>query len=178
MIYSHVPVITNLLMVTLIIIIIFSTASGLINSVTPSSPKIGNRSIAFLNVTAKDANGEIGFSTAHQSVSVQEPVGPSSLFIELPVRRTGTADRVVVRWNITSVSATFYANDTGPQSGEVAFEKGSFACSYLKSSWYISTLGPNNFKIDHLGQVCALHTFFFYQTWYTALDFCPDHFKS
>ena len=112
--------------------IFFSTASGLINSVTPSSPKIGNRSIAFLNVTAKDANGEIGFSTAHQSVSVQEPAGPSSLFMQLAVRRTGTADRVVVYWNITSVSATFYANDTGPQSGEVAFEKGIFACSYLK----------------------------------------------
>ena len=93
---------------------------------TPSSPKIGNRSIAFLNVTSKDANGEIGFSTAHQSVSVQEPVGPSSLFMQLPVRRTGTADRVVVRWNITSDSTTFYANDTGPQSGEVVFEEGIF----------------------------------------------------
>lgn len=91
---------------------------------TPSSPKIGNRSLAFLNITAKDANGEIGFSTAHQSVSVQEPVGPSSLFMQLPVRRTGTADRVVVHWNITSDSATFYANDTGPQSGEVVFEEG------------------------------------------------------
>ena len=96
---------------------------------TPSSPKIGNRSIAFLNVTAKDANGEIGFSTAHQSVFVHEPVGPSSLFIQLPVRRTGTADRVVVHWNITSDSATFYANDTGLQSGEVVFEEGIFAGS-------------------------------------------------
>lgn len=83
--------------------------------------------MTFLNVTAKDANGEIGFSTAHQTVSVQEPTGPSSLFIQLPVRRTGTADRVVAHWNITSDhSATFYANDTGPQSGEVVFEEGMF----------------------------------------------------
>lgn len=116
-----------LLMVT---IQFFSIASGLVNSVTPSSPKIGNRSIAFLNVTAQDANGEIGFSIAHQSVSVQEPVGPSSLFMQLPVRRTGTADRVVVHWNITSDSTTFYANDTGPQRGEVVFEEGIYAGSY------------------------------------------------
>ena len=106
----------------------FSTASASINSVTPSSPKIGNRSIAFLNVSATDANGEIGFSTAHQSISVQEPVGPSSLLVQLPVRRTGTADRVVVHWNITSDSATFYANDTGAQSGDVVFEEGILIC--------------------------------------------------
>lgn len=125
MICGHGPVITTFFFDGNNNNFFFSTASGLINSVTPSSPKIGNRSIAFLNVTAKDANGEIGFSTAHQSVSVQEPAGPSSLFMQLPVRRTGTADRVVVYWNITSVSATFYANDTGPQSGKVTFEEGT-----------------------------------------------------
>ena len=103
---------------------LFFIASALIDSVAPSSPRIGKRSVAFLNVTAKDANGEIGFSAAHQTKSVQEPVGPSSLFIQLPVRRTGTADRVVVYWNITSDSATFYTNDTGQQSGEVVFEQG------------------------------------------------------
>ena len=84
----------------------------------------------FLNVTAKDANGEVGFSTAHQAVSVQEPVGPASKFIHLPVKRSGTANRVVVHWNITSDSATFFPNDTGKQSGDVVFEEGMINYKY------------------------------------------------
>ena len=91
----------------------------------PSSPRIGNRSIIYLNITAADANGEVGFSTVHQRVSVQEAEGPSSRFVHLLVKRTGTADRVVVYWNITSTSATFFANDTGPQNGNVTFKEGN-----------------------------------------------------
>ena len=87
--------------------------------------------MVFLNITTKDANGEVGFSTAHQTVSVQEPAGPSSLFVQLPVKRTGTAARVVVHWNITSDSATFYVNDTGPQSGTVVFEEGMFSSALV-----------------------------------------------
>ncbi|PFX17387.1 G-protein coupled receptor 98 [Stylophora pistillata] len=99
-------------------------ASAIVDSVKPSSPKIGNRPMVYLNITAADANGEVGFSTVHQQVSVQEPAGPSSRFVHLLLKRTGTADRVVVYWNITSKSATFFANDTGPQSGNVTFEEG------------------------------------------------------
>ena len=91
----------------------------------PISPRIGNRSAVFLNITAKDANGEIAFSTAHETVSVQEPAGPASMILYLPVKRRGTANRVTVYWNITSDSATFFPNDTGPQSGEVVFEEGT-----------------------------------------------------
>ena len=40
-----------------------------------------------------------------------------------------------------------------------------------------STLGPNDPKIDHLGQVCAL-CIFSYQTLHTALDKCLDDFQS
>lgn len=101
------------------------TASAIVDSVKPSSPKIGNRPMVYLNITAADANGEVGFSTVHQQVSVQEPAGPSSRFVHLLIKRTGTADRVVVYWNITSKSATFFANDTGPQSGNVTFEEGN-----------------------------------------------------
>ena len=60
----------------------------------------------------------------HQTVSVQEPAGPDSTFVQLAVRRSGTANRVVVHWNITSNSPTFFPNDTGPQSGKVVFEEG------------------------------------------------------
>ena len=91
----------------------------------PSSPKIGNKSEVFLNVTAKDANGEVGFSTAHQMLSVQEPAGSASSFLQLAVKRSGTANRVVVHWNTTSNSNTFFPNDTGPQSGKVSFEEGT-----------------------------------------------------
>lgn len=88
--------------------------------------------MVFLNITAKDANGEVGFSTAHQAVSVQEPAGPASTFVHLPVKRSGTANRVVVHWNITSNSATFFPNDIGPQSGDVVFEEGKiYTCITL-----------------------------------------------
>ena len=97
----------------------------LTSEVLPSSPKIGNKSEVFLNVTAKDANGEVGFSTAHQMLSVQEPAGSASSFLQLAVKRSGTANRVVVHWNITSNSNTFFPNDTGPQSGKVSFEEGT-----------------------------------------------------
>ena len=97
------------------------------SQVTPLSPRIGSRSTVFLNITAKDANGEVGFSTAHQTLSIQEPAGPASTFLYLPVKRSGTADRVVVYWNITSDSATFFPNDTGPQSGIVVFQEGMTA---------------------------------------------------
>ena len=97
----------------------------LTSEVPPSSPKIGNKSEVFLNVTAKDANGEVGFSTAHQMLSVQEPAGPASSFLQLAVKRSGTANRVVVHWNITSNSNTFFPNDTGPQRGKIVFEEGT-----------------------------------------------------
>ncbi|XP_068693739.1 adhesion G-protein coupled receptor V1-like isoform X3 [Montipora foliosa] len=101
-----------------------SGASALTNQVVPSSPRLGSRSAIFLNITSKDANGEVGFSTLHQTVTIQEPSGPSSSFLKLPVKRSGTADRVVVHWNITSDSLMFFPNDTGPQSGNVVFEEG------------------------------------------------------
>ncbi|XP_015763361.1 PREDICTED: G-protein coupled receptor 98-like [Acropora digitifera] len=101
-----------------------SGASPLTNQVTPSSPRLGDKSTIFVNVTSKDANGEIGFSTFHQTVTVQEPAGPSSAFLNLPVKRSGAADRVIVHWNITSDSSMFFPNDTGPQSGYVVFEEG------------------------------------------------------
>ena len=41
----------------------------------------------------------------------------------------------------------------------------------------LSTLGPNDLKIGHLGQVCTFYTFS-YQTLYTALVRCLDHFQS
>ena len=110
-----------------------NTASALVDSVKPSSPKLGDRTVVFLNITAADANGEVGFSTVHQTVSVQEPGGPSSRFVQLLVKRTGTADRVVVHWNITSDSATFYTNDTGPQSGQVVFEEGNVQSNYVQT---------------------------------------------
>ena len=97
----------------------------LTSEVPPSSPKIGNKSEVFLNVTAKDANGEVGFSTAHQMLSAQEPAGSASSFLQLAVKRSGTTNRVVFHWNITSNSNTFFPNDTGPQSGKVSFEEGT-----------------------------------------------------
>ena len=101
-----------------------SSGTSLTNKVQPSSPRLGHRSAIFINITAKDANGEVGFSTAAQKVVVQEPLGPSSLFVVLPVRRSGTVNRVVVYWNITSTSPTFFPNDTGPVNGKVVFEQG------------------------------------------------------
>ena len=41
----------------------------------------------------------------------------------------------------------------------------------------VITLGPNDLKIGHLGQVCTLCTFC-HQTLHTALDRCLDHFQS
>ena len=41
----------------------------------------------------------------------------------------------------------------------------------------VLTLGPNDLKIGHLGQVCTLYTFS-YQTLHTALVRCLDHFQS
>lgn len=108
-----------------IFLIWWPIASPLTSEVPPSSPKIGSKSEVFLNVTAKDANGEVGFSTAHQMLSVQEPAGPASSFLQLAVKRSGTANRVVVHWNITSNSNTFFPNDTGPQRGKIVFEEGT-----------------------------------------------------
>ena len=129
----------------------FPTASALTSQVEPTSPRLGNRSTVFLNITAKDANGEIAFSTAHETVSVQEPPGPVSTFLYLPVKRRGTANRVTVYWNITSDSATFFPNDTGRQSGEVVFGEGTvhivqcvsyrFTCIFLASSIKSSVSG-------------------------------------
>ena len=111
----------------------FVTASALTNQVVPSSPRLGSRSAIFLNITSKDANGEVGFSTLHQTVTIQEPSGPSSSFLKLPVKRSGTADRVVVHWNITSDSLMFFPNDTGPQRGNVVFEEGMLTSKHRKT---------------------------------------------
>ena len=58
-------------------------------------------------------------------LSVQEPAGPASSYLQLAVKRSETANRVVVHWNIAINSNTFFPNDTGPQSGKVVFEEGT-----------------------------------------------------
>lgn len=138
------------------------------DSVKPSSPRIGDRSIIYLNITAADANGEVGFSTVHQRVSVQEAEGPSSRFVHLLVKRTGTADRVVVYWNITSTSATFFANDTGPQNGNVTFEEGNIPLRKIFQITCISKHKGFPFSIIF----CVQLKYFVLRQDYDSLKYC------
>ncbi|XP_031560197.1 uncharacterized protein LOC116296331, partial [Actinia tenebrosa] len=87
------------------------------------TPTLGNRSVIYLNVTASDIDGEIGFEKLHQTILVQEPEGPSSRNVILLVVRDVTAGRATAEWTISSSNPSFYASDIGASRGMITFEK-------------------------------------------------------
>ena len=103
-----------------------SSATDLVNQVPPQTPRLGIRHTSSINITAEDANGEVGFATAHQSVDVQEPTGLLAQHINLTVMRSGTSGQATVFWNITSTSSsnTFSPDDVGAMTGTVTFLPG------------------------------------------------------
>ena len=101
-----------------------SLATPQVNRVPPKTPRIGARNTLSINITAEDANGEVGFAPAHQSRDVQEPMGGAPWPVVLTVMRSGTSQEATVFWNITSTSSSFLASDVGAMEGQVVFLSG------------------------------------------------------
>ncbi|XP_048584248.1 adhesion G-protein coupled receptor V1 isoform X2 [Nematostella vectensis] len=98
--------------------------AGVSPLIAPKTPSIGDNNTLFINVTAGNANGEVGFSTSHQSLVVQEPEGSLPRAVILPVLRDGTAGEANVTWTLSSTNPLVTAGDTRPTSGVITFQQG------------------------------------------------------
>ncbi|XP_072038274.1 adhesion G-protein coupled receptor V1-like [Amphiura filiformis] len=92
--------------------------------VPPSSPVIGGKPIVLLRVTSEMANGEIGFDTSSDllTVTVEEPEGENAqpLQVSFTLTRQGTSGTATVSWLLTGNQA-----DVTATYGQVFFPSGA-----------------------------------------------------